>query len=110
MSVIKSGIFDAFAREYDANFTHSVLGQMLRQRVWAIFAEYFKPSQHLLELTCGTGEDAVWLAQQGFHITATDASAEMIAVTEAKVKATGVQDRVVAQQLSLQEVGRGEVS
>jgi len=107
MIVTKPDIFDAFASEYDADFTHSVLGQLLRQRVWTTFAEYFKPSQHLLELTCGTGEDAVWLAQQGLHITATDASAEMIAVTEAKVEAAGVQDRVVAQQLSLQQVNQG---
>lgn len=39
---------------------------------------------NILEINCGTGEDATWLAAQGHHVTATDASPEMIRVAQRK--------------------------
>lgn len=96
--------FDAFAADYDSDFTHTPLGQLLRPRVWHIFTQHFKPGQHILELTCGTGEDAVWLAQRGVQVTATDGSAAMVAEAKAKAEAQGVSDRVTVQQLSLQDI------
>ncbi len=96
--------FDAFASTYDTDFTHTHLGQLLRQRVWRVLAQQFHAGQHILELTCGTGEDAVWLAQQGANVTATDGSAEMVRVTAVKAQQTGVEDQVTAVQLSLQEI------
>ncbi len=96
--------FDAFAPTYDADFTHTRLGQLLRQRVWRVLGQQFHAGQHVLELACGTGEDAVWLAQQGIHVTATDGSAEMVRATAVKAKQAGVSDRVTAVTLSLQEI------
>ena len=105
---IDTHAFDAFAGDYDHDFTHSILGQLLRPRVWTKLAEHFRPGDHVLELTCGTGEDAVWLAKQGIRVTATDGSAAM--VREAKAKAEGVSDKVTAIQFSLQEVFSGQRS
>lgn len=99
--------FDAFAHDYDADFTHSRLGRMLRPRVWAHLAGHFAAGQHVLELACGSGEDAVWLAQRGVRITATDGSAEMIKVTQAKAKAAGVEANLIARQVSLQAISGG---
>lgn len=99
--------FDAFANDYDNDFTHSKLGQLLRPRVWEKLATHFSKGQHLLELTCGTGEDAVWLAKQGLHITATDGSSEMVNVTRAKAKAAQVAANITAQQISLQQIEQG---
>ena len=48
---------------------------MLRGRVWQTLERTFTPGQHILELACGTGEDALWLAQRGIQVTATDGSA-----------------------------------
>ena len=98
------GAFDVFAGSYDADFTHSPLGQMLRPRVWAFMAEHFAPGQRILELACGSGEDAVWLAKRGARVIATDGSAEMIKVTVAKAAAAGVGANLVAQQVSLQAI------
>jgi ubiquinone/menaquinone biosynthesis C-methylase UbiE len=100
--------FDAFADSYDDSFTGSSLGRLLRPRVWARFAEHFSAGQHLLELTCGTGEDAVWLARRGLYVTATDGSARMVEITAAKASAAGVAGQVTAAQLSLQALIRGE--
>ena len=38
----------------------------------------FRPGDHILELNCGTGRDALFLAARGISVTACDASARMI--------------------------------
>jgi ubiquinone/menaquinone biosynthesis C-methylase UbiE len=96
--------FDTLAADYDADFSHTRLGQMLRQRVWAIFHRYFRPGQHLLELACGTGEDALWLAQQGLTITATDSSPHMLAITQHKAQQAGLTHQITTHPLPLQSL------
>jgi SAM-dependent methyltransferase len=80
--------------------------------VWEKLAQHFSAGQHILELACGTGEDAVWLAWRGIHVTATDGSAEMVKKAKAKAEATGKQSgeeaerrgSVEVRQVSLQEI------
>ncbi len=93
--------FDALAEEYDSTFTHTRLGRMLRARVWERLAELVDEGDHVLELACGTGEDAVWLARRGAHVTATDGSPQMLAIARAKVEAAGLADRVTFARLDL---------
>lgn len=104
MNQPNSSAFDAFANDYDNNFTHSLLGQLLRPRVWEKLATHFSAGQHVLELTCGTGEDAVWLAKQGVSVTATDGSSKMLAVTQNKAKQAGLAEKVSCAQVSLQDI------
>lgn len=96
--------FDAFAQAYDNTFTNTRLGRMLRARVWTHLKADFQPGQHILEVACGTGEDAVWLAQQGIQVTATDGSADMVQCVKAKAKRQGVEAFVQTQQLSWQDI------
>ncbi|MCC7358003.1 MAG: class I SAM-dependent methyltransferase [Anaerolineales bacterium] len=76
--------FDALAPTYDADFTATPLARALRGRVWARLDAVFAPEAALLELACGTGEDARHLAQRGVRVTATDQSAGMLAAARAK--------------------------
>jgi SAM-dependent methyltransferase len=48
-----------------------------------------------LDLGCGSGEDAVWLAQQGWIVTAVDASASAIAEARQLAAACGVESTIV---------------
>lgn len=90
--------FDAIAQDYDAAFTNTAVGKLQRQLVWDFLErlrlttqssdEYGKPK--VLELNCGTGEDACWLARQGCSVLATDASAEMVAVAGEKARIGGL--------------------
>jgi ubiquinone/menaquinone biosynthesis C-methylase UbiE len=80
--------FDNAAQNYDTSFTHSVIGKLQRNLVHQHFSKILKESQPetILEINCGTGEDAIWLAKQNFDVTATDISEAMIAVAKNKIK------------------------
>lgn len=97
--------FDAFAPEYDVRFTGTALGRLLRFRVWRTVAACCQPGERVLELTCGTGEDAVWLAQKGLWVTATDGSPQMLETAGRKAQAAGMGERV---SFSLLDIGSKE--
>ena len=78
--------FDAVAESYDVEFTETALGRMLRERVWDRLAANFATGDHVLELNCGTGEDALWLARRGVKVVATDQSTKMLAITNGKTR------------------------
>ena len=99
--------FDQLAGRYDADFTNSGVGMALRRIVWGRLEHVFRRSRRILELGCGTGEDAVRLAQSGLHVVATDASPAMLAVAREKARRAGCLDRIEFQCLPIEDVGRG---
>ena len=99
--------FDAVAGRYDAAFTDQLLGRWLRSAVWARLEEQFAPGDHVLDLGCGTGEDAVWLARRGVSVTAVDASPGMLAVAGAKAREAGVADQITFARLDLRTAAAG---
>jgi SAM-dependent methyltransferase len=76
--------FDAAASAYDDAFTHARMARELRGRVWARLDAVFAPGRPVLELGCGTGEDARHLAARGVPVVATDQSAAMLRLAAAK--------------------------
>lgn len=54
------------------------------------------PPGDALDLGCGAGGDALWLAGQGWHVTATDISAVAVDRLAALARARGLGDRVTA--------------
>jgi ubiquinone/menaquinone biosynthesis C-methylase UbiE len=70
--------FDSVAEQYDNQFTRSVVGRAQRDAVWQKAAATFSAGQHILELNCGTGEDALFFARRGISVTALDASKQMV--------------------------------
>jgi SAM-dependent methyltransferase len=77
--------FDRLAAGYDEHFTESLIGRAQRNAVWKILLETFRPGQNILELNCGTGEDAFFLADHGISVLACDASQKMIARAEQRL-------------------------
>ena len=107
MDQIKTGnpaAFDQVAASYDSTFTTTLLGRMLRKRVWDSFEEHFQDGFHVLDLACGTGEDALWLAQQGIHVTAMDGSSEMVKLASDKSHQHQHSGDIVVRQFSLEEM------
>jgi ubiquinone/menaquinone biosynthesis C-methylase UbiE len=70
--------FDRLAAKYDEMFTHSMVGRAQRQAVWDVLLDTVEPGSHILELNCGTGEDALFLARHDMSLVACDASKQMI--------------------------------
>ncbi len=70
--------FDSVAEAYDGLFTNSLIGRAQRSVVWKRAAALFPAGSRVLELNCGTGEDAAFLASRGVAVTACDVSARMI--------------------------------
>lgn len=91
-----SEAFNRVAASYDAEFTGTAVGRVQRAIVWDYLEEVFSGREGLdvLELNCGTGEDAVWMARKGHRVLATDIAKEMLKITEAKAAACGVESGV----------------
>jgi ubiquinone/menaquinone biosynthesis C-methylase UbiE len=78
-------VFDRLAATYDRDFTESLIGRAQRDAVWRVALKTFCPGDNLLELNCGTGEDAFFLAAHGISVFACDASPAMIARAEQRL-------------------------
>ena len=104
--MLRASPFDALAADYDRSFTASAIGQRMRAAVWRRLDTAFAPGERVLELNCGTGEDAVHLAERGVRVLATDVSPGMLAMTRAKVERAGVADRVEVAELPIQDLAR----
>jgi ubiquinone/menaquinone biosynthesis C-methylase UbiE len=79
-------VFDQMAREYDDVFTNSMIGRAQRDAVWRILTRVFQSGDHVLELNCGTGEDAFFLARNGVSVAACDASEQMIRIASNRLR------------------------
>jgi ubiquinone/menaquinone biosynthesis C-methylase UbiE len=66
------------------------------------------PGASVLELAAGTGADAVYLAERGYRVHATDLAEGMVAETRRKIAARKLGDRMTAQRLSFTELERTE--
>ncbi len=77
--------FDAYAESYDEHFTNSFIGRAQRNQVYeCLLNEFTLTDLNVLEINCGTGEDANWLFKQSARVTATDISSGMINTAIAK--------------------------
>jgi SAM-dependent methyltransferase len=90
--------WDSVAGSYDENFTRTLIGLTRRLAVWRELDRVFQPGQRVLELNCGTGVDAVHLANRGIEVLACDISPRMVEIARdfaATAKAEGTDFRVL---------------
>ena len=98
--------FDGVAVSYDELFTRTSIGRAQRKQVWQRLERVFSPGQRILELNCGTGEDARYLGRRGRSIVACDASAMMINVAAARTRQEAPGADISYLQLSNEELNR----
>lgn len=79
--------FDPLASGYDADFSARPIAKWLREREYERLAQHVKQGAAALDLGCGTGTDALWLAEQGMRVTALDASPAMREIAQRKLAA-----------------------
>jgi len=71
--------FDGVAAEYDGPMGNNALIRRMRERMWRTLTEVFPPGARLLDLGCGNGIDAVYLAERGLQAAV---SAEVVGIHE----------------------------
>lgn len=77
--------FDSYAKTYDVHFTYSLIGKMQRRQVYRhANNSACLYNKNILEINCGTGEDALWLAKQNSTVLATDISKAMLDLAKSK--------------------------
>lgn len=72
--------FDHLASQYDRLWNRSAVGRLQREAVWRHIGNLFQTGQSVLDLGCGTGEDALRLIEAGLRVRAIDASGEMVSI------------------------------
>lgn len=108
--MIDAAAFDPLAATYDQTFTDTLLGRLLRERVWRLLAEQLRPGQRVLELACGTGEDALWMARRGASVVATDGAPGMLQAARRKAEQASLDGMIQFHHASLQELGAGRLA
>lgn len=79
--------FTRYAPYYDAEQHGNVIARWTRARSLQVLRRTFRPGERVLELGCGTGEEALYLASRGVEVVATDVAEGMIAIVRAKITA-----------------------
>ncbi|MEP7374648.1 MAG: methyltransferase domain-containing protein [Chitinophagaceae bacterium] len=90
----------AFSKQaplFDALYSPDTIIQYKRKRVRDHILQWLQPGSHILELNAGTGEDAVFFAQKGHTVHATDISDEMQKLLMEKARQQGLQNNITTE-------------
>lgn len=97
--------FDRVAAAYDATFGANPAGLLFRHVVQERLLRLLPAGAHVLDIGCGTGEDALLLAGRGRHVHAIDVSPEMVRASLAKARRLGLAaPRLVVERRSAEEL------
>ncbi len=96
--------FNAIAAGYDARDNQNPILQWMRSLVHGVYQKYILKGSSILELNAGTGVDAVFLADKGYKVLATDISDVMINEIQEKVKKQKTKISIEAEALSFDEI------
>lgn len=88
--------FDNVAADYDGPRGNNALIQKMRTEMWRWLDANFPPAGELLDLGCGTGLDAVRMAERGHRVMAMDWSPRMVERTRERAVAARLDDLVRA--------------
>ena len=76
----------------------------MRKLVYGVYLKYIPTGSSILELNAGTGVDAVFLAEHGYRVYATDISEVMIDILKAKGKSKKAKISIKAEAMSFDEI------
>jgi SAM-dependent methyltransferase len=79
-----AAFFDQLAPDYDDLWTSAPAGQLQREAFWTCAGPFLRDAARVLDIGCGTGEDAVRLLASGVDVTAVDVSSRMVAIARSR--------------------------
>jgi SAM-dependent methyltransferase len=90
--------FDALAADYGRLWSEAARGRSQRTRVWREIDRLFHAGDCVLDLGCGTGDDALHLAERGVAVIGIDASEKMVEIARGR--------GVDARRMRMEDFGR----
>src|SRR5688572_3216216 len=96
--------FHKQAATFDLQYAMDTIIQYKRDRVRQHMEQFMGPSLNILELNAGTGEDAIYFANQGHHVHATDIAAGMQEKLIEKVKGSKLEAAITYELCSFTEL------
>jgi SAM-dependent methyltransferase len=79
-----AALFERLAARYDELWTETAVGRAQRNAVWRVVDRLFGSGDCVLDIGCGTGEDAAHLGSRGVLVYGVDASPAMVARARAR--------------------------
>lgn len=107
MASNSENVSDAFSKQstvFDKLSDENQLSQYLRATFREEVNKHLKPQSDILELNCGTGIDAVYFAQNGHTVLATDNSPGMLRQLDLKVTKHELSDKITTQRCSFHDL------
>lgn len=84
--------YDEIASRYDLVPQENRINRLMRAGSLGRIAAAFPPGARVLEVGCGTGDEALALADRGIEVVAIDPSREMVRIATAKAEARRLSD------------------
>lgn len=85
---------------FDELYSTNEIIRYKRKRVRDHLQKFLPKNNTILELNCGTGEDAIWFAQNGYSVHATDISNGMLEQLKHKINAKQLAHQIGYEQCS----------
>lgn len=96
--------FSLQSKIFDELYRGNSIIQYKRERVRAVVHQFAPKNSAVLELNSGTGEDAIWFAEQGYTVHATDISSGMQDTLKSKVNALNLQEKISTEIISFTDL------
>ena len=96
--------FDRIAPRYDESFGRNPAALLFRHVFQERLRRLFPAGARVLDLGCGTGDDALFLASLGVRVHALDIAPEMVARTREKAERAGLAERVHVEERAAEDV------
>ncbi|MVM30918.1 methyltransferase domain-containing protein [Spirosoma sp. HMF4905] len=85
---------------FDQTYASNSIVSYKREKIRSHVEKYVKTGSTILELNAGTGQDAVYFAQKGYSVHATDISEGMLSQLQKKVDRLELADLISHEQIS----------
>jgi ubiquinone/menaquinone biosynthesis C-methylase UbiE len=82
--------FDRIAVSYRNLWSGTPAGEKQREAVWRCIAPLLQPGSCVLDIGCGTGDDALEMQTRGVHVTGIDASSAMVRIARERGVSAGL--------------------
>ncbi len=91
---LAAAAFSTQSKRFDNLYSGNKIIEYKRKRVRAHLKKLIQSDDFILELNSGTGEDAIWMANQNCKVHATDIAIGMLEIIQQKIKSKGLENLI----------------